>query len=203
MNAKLWIDIGLSVKDVYGHIDTLSTHSQAIERAVKGQEPYPSKPSVETMLKKLEELARSLDELARSGIGKHESTPVSMAELADPATKMRAVAKFRAEVSERDRFLEEGKKVQAEVERLAREAPLRAAALRQMRDFFKDLVQGPVFFVQADAFTYYQLFERAAGRMGSVGTSATRAANRIRGELMQFEQDTTTLRSNLQTFGLL
>lgn len=203
MNAKLWVDIGLSVKDVYGHLDTLSTHSQAVDRAVKGQEPYPSKPSVENMLKKLEELARSLDELARNGIGKHESTPVSMAELADPGTRMRAVTKLRAEVSQREQFLSEGKTVQAEVERLAREAPLRATALRQMRDFFKEVAQGPIFFMQADAFTYYQLFERAAGRMGSVGTSASRAATRIRGELTQFEQDTTNLRSNLRTFGIL
>jgi hypothetical protein len=206
MRVDHWVTILVNLEKLRKHTLAILQHKDAMDRIGKGQQPFPSKPEVEAALSSLDETSRAFDELARNGIGTHKPTPVSMAELANPASRSSAQAKLRSELAQRESFLANGRKVVGDAERLSREAPERAKALREVRDTFAKLMQAPLPLgtaFQAQALSYSQLFERASGRMASVGSAATRAVNRVRPELTQYEKDTETLRANLRTFGIL
>jgi hypothetical protein len=206
MSLSTLIEVGKAVHEINGHIDNIDKHMKAIERTKKGKTPYPGPKNVEDALRQLNKQSGRLRDLARTGLGKPKEQPISMDKLADLRTRASAKAGLQTNLRTREEFVKKAKDLITKVQAMEREAELKKKGAQEMAKFFEKLVKYPVGFgtvPQAQAFHYYQLFERTAGALSNVSIAAGKAFKRISPELKPIEEETKILRQNLKGFGVV
>lgn len=197
-------EIGKAIHDIKGHLDTLGKFTKATERAAAGKDPFPPTNQVTAALKSLDALSRRLDNLARSGLRRPEEEFVGVGEFADPKERPAAMIKMFNNMQALETAVEEGGQLSKRLDNLRTQAEARVAACGTAIQFFEKLVKYPVGSVgtamQAQAFEYVQLFEKAQVRLSSVATLAKKAQGRIQPEVANLGEELENFRTTVRTF---
>lgn len=192
--------------EVYDLLKDADSALTGAERAIQGKNPFPASDKIEAQFKALGVHEQRLKALAAKGIGKPVEKKVTTDELANPKTRSQAAAKLKANLAVRDAFAADARKLLDALKKTEKDAQARSTAARGISQGFADLIKAPLPDVgtvgKTEYFELHQLFQRAAGSLGSVATAAKQATAKVSKDLSSVEEETENLRANLKTFGV-
>jgi len=199
-----YFEISKAIHDIKEHLDTVDKFMKAVNRAVAGKNPFPVPNKIMAALKSYDAVSQLLENLAQSGLQRPEEELVGVGEFADPKKRPAAMIKMFNNMVTLGTAVEEGKQLSKRLDNLRTQAEAMVAAYETAIQFFEKLIEYPVgslgTVMQAQAFEYVQLFEKAQGRLSSFATMAKNAQDRIQPEVANLGENLENLRTTVRTF---
>ncbi len=174
-----------------GKLKSLEKHYDPAQRAAGGQQPYEQSKEVRAELRRLEDLSKTLREIASKGIGEPEKGlewkdfPKIIKQLeGSDKERDKAAKEFLVIQLSRIEFADKAEKLGKSLDEVGASAAKGSKATLEIRDVFFKLAEtfpdptGGT--IKAQHFECYQTFLAASGALGNLAGAADAAAKKVK-----------------------
>ncbi|MBN2171385.1 MAG: hypothetical protein JW819_08700 [Candidatus Krumholzibacteriota bacterium] len=193
------------VWDVRNAIKDMVKHHDAMERALRGKQPFKGDKKYEDAMSTLRKQAAKLKKIASNGIGQPQEQVISSSELTNANSRAKALRSMRENLKARDDYESSGRQLLRRIKEVRKEAEIRSKAARELAKQLLRMAELPSISTAFNAMflEYSQLAQQGAGALSSVASAAKQAERKVQKELTELSIATENMRVNLKTFGVI